>query len=710
MSASLLFVSAHRKARACDLAVLAQELGFEVRHAAWDEFLTGDPAAGAQGIVLLASSFPLPTLPPHPVLRAVRRRLSQGVRGFVEASVVFSRPDGVRMTPLDNQRLVVTAPGPLSQGLATGSLLDPHQTLVCSAPLPASTTVAPAWGEGMERADDNGLTTEAAFGLGVLVGTHAVLDPADPALAGATPVVGLVREGTRHWAVSRLRLSQFQADLYAPANRWQTLAVNLLRWVAQQEVAPGAHPAGEPAPTQTVRLPRRGWANPTAWNGLSPRRPSEVSARRAVRRVGQWFRDSGILPAADGSQGVAERFMTDVHPGGHRALDWAVRTDCTMHTVLLFDRLARIGELVPGLEPRLGTNLVTFLLEQGYQDTNVGRATEGFWQWGRGQGGRAYDAAEFPEDIYANDQAWVLLTLCSVAATAQIPGLERRLERTARALLETQGSDGLRERCLRGSELNRVGRKAYHEQPGATPSGHFDGMALAALLAYGLRSGDEAYLAVAKKGLEALAAALLSGHRPELPLSLTSDTAYCLPGLSLAVMHLDSPLCRRALTRLTNDLLKAQHPCGAFLERGNPVEDLARRSGDVGVFTSDADQIADLLYTQPPLALYLPLAAQALDSSRLKRSAGRLLAFLAQVQLRSSRKELDGAWMRAFSIAEWDYFGYNADFKWGPTVTESGWTVALLGTAFCQDLLGTPFLGDLSRASPPTRSSTATPR
>ena len=128
-------------------------------------------------------------------------------------------------------------------------------------------------------------------------------------------------------------------------------------------------------------------------------------------------------------------------------------------------------------------------------------------------------------------------------------------------------------------------------------------------------------------------------------------------------MHLDSPLCRRALTRLTNDLLKAQHPCGAFLERGNPVEDLARRSGDVGVFTSDADQIADLLYTQPPLALYLPLAAQALDSSRLKRSAGRLLAFLAQVQLRSSRKELDGAWMRAFSIAEWDYFGYNADFK-----------------------------------------------
>ena len=693
MSPDLLFVSARRSGTPTDLARVAADLGCRVRQATWDEFLTGDPAAGADGIFLLASSFPLPTLPPHAVLQAVRRRLDAGARGFAEACVLFSRPDGVRMVPLDNQRLV-SAGNPLTQGLAPGSLLDPHQTLVCSAPLPSAAVGAPAWGEGMERADDNGLATEVALGLGVVVGTHTALGPTE-----TVPVVGLVREGPRQWAVSRLRLSQFQTDLFAPGNSWQTLAANVVCWVGR---------LGETVPeptTQALRLPRRGLAARTAWNGQSPRSPSMSAASRVVARVNRWFRTSGILLSPDGRQGVSERFMTEVHPGGHRALDWSVRTDCTMHTALFLDRLIRLGEPQDGLGPRL----VQFLVDKGYQDTDSGRATRGFWQWGRGQGGRAYDASEFPEDIYANDQAWVLLTLCSMG-TAGTPGLEERLEHTARALLETQGSDGLRERCLRGSELNRLGRAAFHNRAGAMPSGHFDGMALAALLAYGVYSGKAEYLAVARTGLETLAQALLAGHRPELPLSLTSDSAYCLPGLSLAVLHLDSAVCRRALVKLTRELLKSQHPCGAFLERGNPVEDLARRSGDVGVFTSDSDQIADLLYSQPPLALYLPLAAQALESTKLKRSAGRLLAFLAQIQIRSPRRELDGSWMRAFSIPEWDYFGYNADFKWGPTVTESGWMVALLGLAFCQHALGTPFLGDLTPAGPPTRSSTTARR
>ncbi len=77
-------------------------------------------------------------------------------------------------------------------------------------------------------------------------------------------------------------------------------------------------------------------------------------------------------------------------------------------------------------------------------------------------------------------------------------------------------------------------------------------------------------------------------------------------------------------------------------------------------------------------------AAAADPGAGLETAALRLAAFTAAAQVTvpggGPLAVLEGAWMRAFSMSFWDFWGAAADAGWGPWSIESGWTVSWAST------------------------------
>ena len=106
----------------------------------------------------------------------------------------------------------------------------------------------------------------------------------------------------------------------------------------------------------------------------------------------------------------------------------------------------------------------------------------------------------------------------------------------------------------------------------------------------------------------------------------------------------------------------------------------------------NGDPVADMLYTCNFAVFALNEAACATGDPKIRKMADSLGEFLVRIQVRSnSRKNVDGAWFRAFNYRNWDYWASNADAGWGAQSTLTGWiqswivaTLALMekGTSF----------------------------
>ena len=114
------------------------------------------------------------------------------------------------------------------------------------------------------------------------------------------------------------------------------------------------------------------------------------------------------------------------------------------------------------------------------------------------------------------------------------------------------------------------------------------------------------------------------------------------------------------------------------------------RAGDTGVFHRNGEPVCDLMYTCSFAAITLPLAWR-LTGFELFRTVGlRLEDFLCRVQMDGPGRQRRGAWMRAYHLGHGEYFGSNADYKWGPYTIESGWANAPIGIALAAELLDEP--------------------
>lgn len=166
-----------------------------------------------------------------------------------------------------------------------------------------------------------------------------------------------------------------------------------------------------------------------------------------------------------------------------------------------------------------------------------------------------------------------------------------------------------------------------------------------------------------------------------------------LGALSAAQSFADGPW-----TPVINKLLAyfagQQHERGGFAE--------GRAYFDEGCLTQNMEfavglgeegaAVADFVYCQNTMAYALTVLSRcegAFAKELARRMLDRLTAFLLDTQILSNDPKTDGAWMRAFDMDAFEYYGCDKDFAWGPYCILTGWVTGMLPLVFL-DLLGLP--------------------
>ncbi|HEY4552359.1 MAG TPA: hypothetical protein VIG80_04130, partial [Bacillaceae bacterium] len=387
-----------------------------------------------------------------------------------------------------------------------------------------------------------------------------------------------------------------------------------------------------------------------------------------------WFLESGIMPALDGSLGVYE----NIH-SFKGTISRDIRPDCNAHSALMFHLY---GEYIKDEKYKgISQNIMGYLFQNGFQDEDETSETFGFWKWFNFPGDK-------PDQIFTDDNAWVALILLYLYRQTGLEEYKKRGLWTAKALLETQNRFGLRPEVLIGKEVKDKGRAYYRNSEASSMNPHFESIAHAALLQAHLVSGEESYLLTAKKGTLYLLEHLKS-HT--YMYSKTSGYSRFLLGLAQVYRLTGDAAVKDGLMHVLDYLKEKQHEKGAVSEADNPDPD-RYGSEDTGVFTADGDEIADQLYTNNFLAMNLWESWMALKEENVYQFHEQVTDFLANIQIKSSRNEFNGGWMRSFHLGSGEYFGNNGDTGWGPYCIESGWTNGILTAGLLMKLLDTSLL------------------
>lgn len=401
---------------------------------------------------------------------------------------------------------------------------------------------------------------------------------------------------------------------------------------------------------------------------------TKIWSQQQVDQAVNWFLQSGILPAADGSQGVYE----NVH-SVTATVTQDRRPDCHAHTALMFHLYGR-WTAEPKWE-RLSGNIMRHVLDGGYQDLDESSLTYGFFKWYE-------DPEDKPEQIFTDDQSWVCLVLLYLYRMTGDELYKKRGMITAEALFRTQQEQGLRANCLSGSEIRSKGLQAGSYQREASMNPHFESIAHAAYIQAWLVSGERRFLDMAVKG-----SIYLLEHLEEMKWMYSRTSAYTrflLPLARLQTMPELEQTERQNLQQGTREilayLLGCQHASGGIEEKDNPDPDKYGKE-DTGVFRQDGEGIADQLYTNNFLLVNSWEGWKCTGDNEFKQLHDDLSKFLRSIQIKSAHSRFDGGWMRAFDMNKQEYFGNNGDTGWGPYCMESGWTQAIIASGFLLKML-----------------------
>ncbi|WP_010281372.1 hypothetical protein [Bacillus timonensis] len=386
----------------------------------------------------------------------------------------------------------------------------------------------------------------------------------------------------------------------------------------------------------------------------------ETNSKKTIEKGMNWFLTSGILPKEDGCLGIYENIHSI-----RSDISKDYRPDCHAHTALLFYLYGEYANEQKWIER--SNNLLNYLFEAGYQDTDPDSATYGFWKWFQ-------SPKRKPDQIFSDDNSWVTLVLLYLYRKTGKTEYKERGLLTAYALLQTQNKNGLRPECIREQELLDNGTAYFKNSTLASMNPHFEAIVHAAFIQAYFVSKDDAFLQTAYQGT----LTLLENKR-DLKFMYSKTAGYSRFLLSLAQMYAvtKDEIILKGLQEVLEYLTNHQHDLGGIEESDNPEPD---RYGteDTGVFRMNGEGIADQLYTNNFLLMNSWEAWKATGDPKVKELHEKLVQFLASIQITSSKKEFDGGWMRSFHLESGEYFGNNGDTGWGAYVIESGWTNAII--------------------------------
>jgi hypothetical protein len=533
----------------------------------------------------------------------------------------------------------------------------------------------------------------------------------DTAVYGLPPeTLAVLFEHSDEILVATTRLSGFVSGRYAPVAAWNQVWDGILQWLLPGQAVPELKwtPAVRPAFGKAELLPpdaerealRRGleWYESArmlvhpAWAEIY-----EDTARQWPDRVGP--APTASQPCGDGSLGVLEGFSSRIGSDGSQPVRWWRRHDCNGEAAGGMALAARaLGDPIWASR---SANVVDFLytrsiLSQGDR-ADPDHPAFGLLGWN--------DVARYHGDLdgydvyYASDNARGLLGAIVTAAALDIGRWDERILQGLMANLRLAGTLGFQPNRINGPDLVRRGWRSYHEAQTVSLHPHYQAHLWACYLWAHRATGHRPFLDRAKSAIGMTMAAYPEGWR--WTNGIQQERAVMLLCLAWLVRLEDTPEHRGWLRTVAGDLLKGQVECGAIREElglpgrgdyGPPVSNAAYGTNEATLLHANGDPVCDLLYTSNFAFLALHEAAAATGEAIYVDAEDRLARFLCRIQVRSeTRRELDGAWFRAFDFQRWEHWASNADAGWGAWSIETGWTQGWMIAVLAMRQLDTSF-------------------
>jgi hypothetical protein len=422
---------------------------------------------------------------------------------------------------------------------------------------------------------------------------------------------------------------------------------------------------------------------------------------------------NGIEERGDGRGGILEGYTNLIQSDGSQYQVLQFRADCTCESAMAFASYSHAQTLA---SPVSGNQLddtdavASRLLDHaftvgGLQEGSSIKGAEadgatGFLHWTMGG-----SDAPGVTSLWGDDNARAILGAMSAAAMLNKTRWSTQIARAILGNLRAVGVDGFRPVSMSTGQLtgkvvskygsvNFSGWQQYHSANWSAIEGdsykdwafspHMESYIWAVFLkAYAL-TGDEAFYERAFLPIQAMMNAF-PGWAP-IANGVQLQKARMLLPLSWLVRVADTPLHREWLSRVADDLLASQQPCGAIREEicapgwrctdtsNTPQSNQAYGHGEAPLQQTNTDPVTDALYTVNFAALGLREAVAATGNATLAAAEAKLAGYLTRIQQRSQlRPELDGAWMRAFDYDKWEVWASASDIGWGPWCIETGW-------------------------------------
>ena len=548
------------------------------------------------------------------------------------------------------------------------------------------------------------LKTEAADPLMVIARVAGF----DTAVFGLedTPFSPLVyKHGDNLW-ISTSKLTDFSRLRLMPESKWQPFWENVLADLTGKNVTFKEWPAMiAPAYSENAKLPKD-------------------ARKQAVQKGIEWFfnghflihqdwKESWIMkyigdgtmpvgpelpedaPNGDGSLGVLEGHCSAIYKDGRQAYRYWIRDDIQGESSMAF---AIAGELLDNQEYKAIAERLSDYSFKEFQDgprSDPNSPTYGLLGW----------AYTHKWVYYGDDNARSILGSILAGKILGTDKWKKNLDAAIEANFNTTGKNGFRGPRLHEQVIQANGLEYYQNGELINPHPHFESWLWACYLWQYANTGDKKYLETAEKGISLTMAAYPDGW--SWTNGIQQERARMV--LPLAWLYRVSPTEEHKawIDLITADIAKNQVGCGAIREElGDPSKGsygAERCNDDYGrneapLIFRNGDPVADMLYTSNFAVFALNEAACATGDPKIRKMADDLGEFLVRIQARSEkRKNVDGAWFRAFNYRNWDYWASNADAGWGAQSTLTGWiqswiitTLALMekGTSYWDITLG----------------------
>jgi hypothetical protein len=548
------------------------------------------------------------------------------------------------------------------------------------------------------------LKTEAADPLMVIARVAGF----DSAVFGLedTPSSPLVYKPSDHIWISTSKLSDFAHLRLIPERKWQPFWETVISDLTGRKVTFKNWPTLiAPAYSENAKLPKD-------------------ARKQAVQKGIEWFfnghflihqdwKESWIMkyigdgtmpvgpelpddaPTGDGTLGVLEGHCSAIYKDGHQAYRYWIRDDIQGESSMAF---AIAGELLGNQEYKAIAERLSDYSFKEFQDgprSDPESPTYGLLGW----------AYTHKWVYYGDDNARSILGSILAGKVLGTDKWEKNLNAAIEANFNTTGKNGFRGPRLHEQDIQKNGLDYYRNGELINPHPHFESWLWACYLWQYANTGDRKYFEKAEKGISLTMAAYPDGW--SWTNGIQQERARMV--LPLAWLYRVDPTEEHKawIDRITSDIAKNQVGCGAIREElGDPSKGSfgAERSNDdygrneAPLIFHNGDPVADMLYTSNFAVFALNEAACATGDPAIRKMADDLGEFLVRIQARSDeRKNVDGAWFRAFNYRDWDYWASNADAGWGAQSTLTGWiqswiitTLALMeeGTSYWDLTLG----------------------